>query len=98
AEIATLCLHDALPISVTVVDALEKEGLQLLKVEPNLTNGKTEGLTDCDEAVKQADIVVDLVAHKELFNINNTNKIVLDFRGVVRSEEDAAELQSRENV
>ena len=69
--------------AVTVVNELEKEAFKLLKVEPNLTNGKAEGITDCEEAVKQADIVVYLVAHKEFFNIK-TDKIVLDFCGVLK--------------
>ncbi len=68
--------------AVMVVNQLEKENLQLLKVEPNLQNGKSEGLTDCNDAVKQADIVVYLVAHKEFFNIV-TDKAVLDFCGIL---------------
>lgn len=67
--------------ALTVVTALEKEGLELLKVEPNLSNGKSEGLTEMNDAVKQADIVVFLVAHNEFFNIK-TDKAVLDFCGV----------------
>jgi len=69
--------------AVTVVEALEKEGLQLLKVEPNLYNGRAEGLTECNDAVKHADIIVFLVAHKEFFQIK-TDKIVMDFCGVLR--------------
>lgn len=67
--------------AVMVVKALEEENLALLKVEPNLSNGKSEGLTEMYDAVKQADIVVFLVAHKEFFNLQ-TNKPVLDFCGV----------------
>lgn len=67
--------------AVMVVKALEEENLALLKVEPNLSNGKSEGLTEMHDAVKQADIVVFLVAHKEFFNLQ-TNKPVLDFCGV----------------
>lgn len=69
--------------AVTVVTALEDEGFHLLKVEPNLQNGRAEGLTDLNDAVKQSDIVVYLVAHKEFFNIT-TDKIVLDFCGIKR--------------
>lgn len=67
--------------AIMVVKALEEENLALLKVEPNLSNGKSEGLTEMHDAVKQADIVVFLVAHKEFFNLQ-TNKPVLDFCGV----------------
>lgn len=69
--------------AVTVVEALEKEGLQLLKVEPNLQNGRAEGLTEYNEAIKKADIIVYLVAHKEFFQLNN-DKVVLDFCGVLK--------------
>lgn len=69
--------------AVIVVEALEKEGLQLLKVEPNLQNGKTEGLTDYNDAVKKADIVVYLVAHKEFSHLK-TEKTSLDFCGVLK--------------
>lgn len=67
--------------AIAVVEALENEELQLLKVEPNLQNGRADGLTKYNEAVKKADIIVFLVAHKEFFNIK-TNKIVMDFCGV----------------
>lgn len=70
--------------AVTVVDALDKEGLQLLKVEPNLQNGRAEGLTEYNDAVKKADIVVYLVAHKEFFQLK-TDKVVLDFCGIKKS-------------
>lgn len=69
--------------AVIVVEALEQEGLQLLKVEPNLQNGRAEGLTDCNDAVKKADIIVYLVAHKEFYQIR-VDKVVLDFCGVLR--------------
>lgn len=69
--------------AVVVVEALEQEGLQLLKVEPNLQNGRAEGLDDCNDAVKKADIIVFLVAHKEFYQLK-TNKVVLDFCGVLR--------------
>lgn len=69
--------------AVSVVEALEQEGLQLLKVEPNLQNGRSEGLTDYNEAVKKSEIIVFLVAHKEFQNIK-TDKPTLDFCGVLK--------------
>ncbi|MCR9182174.1 MAG: UDP-N-acetyl-D-mannosamine dehydrogenase [Flavobacteriaceae bacterium] len=69
--------------AVTVADALEKEDLQLLKVEPNLHNGKVEGLTDYNDAARKADFIVFLVAHKEFFSIETT-KPVLDFCGIIK--------------
>ncbi len=69
--------------AVTVVEALKMEGLELLKVEPNLQNGRAESLTDHNEAVKKSDIIVFLVAHKEFQNIK-TDKPTLDFCGVLK--------------
>ncbi|GGD80173.1 UDP-N-acetyl-D-mannosamine dehydrogenase [Planktosalinus lacus] len=69
--------------AVTVVEALKMEGLELLKVEPNLQNGRAESLTDQKEAVKKSDIIVFLVAHKEFQNIK-TDKPTLDFCGVLK--------------
>jgi UDP-N-acetyl-D-mannosaminuronic acid dehydrogenase len=67
--------------AVTVVEALEKEGLPLLKVEPNLKDWKEEGLTSSEDALNNADIIVFLVAHTEFHKIR-TDKIVLDFNGI----------------
>lgn len=67
--------------AVIVVETLEAVGLKLLKVEPNLQNGHEKGLFEYNDAVKKADIIVFLVAHKEFFNIK-TNKTVMDFCGV----------------
>lgn len=70
--------------AVKVVAALEKEDLQLLKVEPNLQNGRAEGLTVYNDAVRQADIVAYLVAHKEFYQLK-TDKVILDFCGIIKS-------------
>ncbi len=70
--------------AVTVVEALGNEGIQLLKVEPNLQNGRAEGLTGCGDAIKKGDIIVFLVAHKEFFSLK-INKPVLDFCGVAKT-------------
>jgi len=52
-------------------------------VEPNIQEHKVFKLTQFDEAVERADIIVFLVAHHEFLNLNiNTSKIVLDFCGV----------------
>ncbi len=53
-------------------------------VEPNLTKHSTFKLTNCKEAVNNADIIVFLVAHKQFKNIKiDTSKVVLDFCGVI---------------
>lgn len=52
-------------------------------VEPNVPEHKVFKLTDYKEAVKKADIVVFLVAHKEFKTLEiSDDKVVLDFCGV----------------
>lgn len=54
-------------------------------VEPNIDTHTVFKLTNYKEAVKKADIVVYLVAHKEFKNLElSTDKVVLDFCGVNR--------------
>jgi UDP-N-acetyl-D-mannosaminuronic acid dehydrogenase len=55
-------------------------------VEPNVKNHKDLQLTEYRDAVKQADIIVFLVAHKEfrLMKINE-GKLVIDICGVTSS-------------
>lgn len=54
-------------------------------VEPNIIEHKVFKLTDYERAVKEADIVVFLVAHNEFKNIQKEDlksKVVLDFCGI----------------
>tara|TARA_Y100000766_G_scaffold265098_1_gene258417 strand:- start:3242 stop:4450 length:1209 start_codon:yes stop_codon:yes gene_type:complete len=52
-------------------------------VEPNIDSHEIYKLTDYKSAIKQADIIVFLVAHKEFKNLNICDdKVVLDFCGV----------------
>tara|TARA_X000000950_G_scaffold18970_1_gene20541 strand:- start:27724 stop:28935 length:1212 start_codon:yes stop_codon:yes gene_type:complete len=55
-------------------------------VEPNIKVHSIYKLTDFNEAISNADIIVFLVAHKEFFNTNiKDDKIVLDFCGINKS-------------
>ena len=54
-------------------------------VEPNIHEHNVFKLTDYNEAAKNADIIVFLVAHNEFKNLKfNENQIVLDFCGSTR--------------
>ena len=54
-------------------------------VEPNITSHKVFKLTDYKQAVKQADIIVFLVAHDEFKTLEiPEDKVVLDFCGVFK--------------
>ena len=54
-------------------------------VEPNITEHKVFKLTNYKEAVKKADIIIFLVAHKEFKNLEITShKTVMDFCGVFK--------------
>ena len=54
-------------------------------VEPNIYSHSIYKLTEYKEAVKKADIIVFLVAHKEFKKLNiEKEKIVLDFCGTFK--------------
>ena len=54
-------------------------------VEPNIETHSVYKLTGYKEAVKKADIVVFLVAHKEFLNLDIPNyKKVIDFCGTIK--------------
>jgi len=67
---------------------LKTEGLDILAVEPNIEFHKEFEIIDYKEAIKKADIVAFLVAHKEFKLLSKNyeqikNKQVLDFCGVI---------------
>tara|TARA_Y100000766_G_C18917304_1_gene613007 strand:- start:8516 stop:9742 length:1227 start_codon:yes stop_codon:yes gene_type:complete len=54
-------------------------------VEPNLNNHKEYDLINYETAIREADIIVFLVAHNEFLNINiPKSKIVIDFCGITK--------------
>ncbi|WP_353120219.1 UDP-N-acetyl-D-mannosamine dehydrogenase [Myroides odoratus] len=54
-------------------------------VEPNVHNHKVFKLTDYQEAIEKADIIVFLVAHNEFKNlVLPEGKVVLDFCGIIK--------------
>ena len=60
---------------------LKADGLDILAVEPNIENHKEFEIINYKDAIKQADIVTFLVAHKEFKN--HDIKTNLDFCGVL---------------
>jgi len=56
------------------------DGLDVLAVEPNISEHSEFDIVNYDEAVEQADVVTFLVAHKEFKNL--TIETDLDFCGV----------------
>lgn len=57
-----------------------------LLVEPNLNSHSLYELTDLNEAVDKADIIVFLVSHDEFKNIKiDESKFILDFCGILKS-------------
>jgi UDP-N-acetyl-D-mannosaminuronic acid dehydrogenase len=69
--------------SLHIVQNLIAKGLDILIAEPNIKSHKNLKLTPFDEAVKQADIILILVAHKEFKTMKiSEGKIVIDICGV----------------
>jgi len=70
--------------AVHVAESLKADsGLELLFVEPNLTEHDVFTLTSAKEAMEKADLVVFLVKHKEFFALMPSVKSSLDFCGVM---------------
>ena len=67
--------------ALNITKRLVNEGLDVLAVEPNIKSYTGLNLLNYQDAVKEADIVVFLVAHKEFKGLKVANK--LDFCGVV---------------
>jgi UDP-N-acetyl-D-mannosaminuronic acid dehydrogenase len=66
-----------------VSETLQDDAFTVLAVEPNLTSNDKRKLTDTNQALQQADIIVFLVSHSEFKNLEiDKNKIVLDFVGL----------------
>jgi len=60
-------------------------GLEILVVEPNIKSFDEFNIVECHEAIKEADIIVCLVAHKEFKDIQiDSSKKIIDFCGVYR--------------
>lgn len=73
--------------ALEVFHALQKSGLDVLAVEPNLESHSSIVLTDPNLGAAEADIVVFLVAHKG-FSELKVNGLQLDFCGVRRDGTD----------
>ncbi|MBL0105087.1 MAG: UDP-N-acetyl-D-mannosamine dehydrogenase [Bacteroidetes bacterium] len=68
--------------SLEIYHALEKDGHNVMAVEPNIRKHAELEITDTIRAVMEADILVFLVGHKEFNSIViPASKIVLDFCG-----------------
>jgi len=67
--------------ALNITKRLVNDGLNVLAVEPNINSYEGLNLVNYQDAVKEADIVIFLVAHKEFKGLKVANK--LDFCGVV---------------
>ena len=67
-----------------ITKRLVNEGMNVLAVEPNIESYAGLNLVNYRDAVKEADIVIFLVAHKEFKGLKVANQ--LDFCGVVDRE------------
>ena len=66
-----------------VTQSLINQGYKVLPVEPNIETHEHLSIYSIDEIIKQADIIVYLVAHKEFgLTVDNSNINVLNFVGL----------------
>lgn len=73
--------------ALNITKKLFNEGFNILAVEPNIFEHKTLTLTDSNDAINKADIFVFLVKHKEFKTLTISDKIIIDFCGIVESNE-----------
>ena len=71
--------------SVYVTRALINSGLNVLPVEPNLKASEEFTLVNIEEALREADIIIFLVAHDEFKDISIEDKEVYDFCGITNN-------------
>ncbi|MFM9052027.1 MAG: UDP-N-acetyl-D-mannosamine dehydrogenase [Bacteroidota bacterium] len=70
--------------ALEIFQTLKREGFAVMAVEPNLSHHSAFRITEMNEALKHADLIVYLVAHKEFSGLKNSDKTVLDFCGITR--------------
>jgi len=69
--------------ALEIAEKLYNNEFEVLAVEPNIQSLKKLKLVSVSEALEKVDIVVLLVNHKAFQGINLSNKIVLDYCGVL---------------
>jgi len=62
-----------------VTQSLIRFGFNVLPVEPNIEDHEHLKIYSINEAIKKADIVVYLVAHKEFIELKTSNDVILNF-------------------
>ena len=68
--------------ALAVAESLRDAKFDVVAVEPNIKAYKSLKLLAVAEGVKDSDILVFLVKHREFFSLNTQGKHVLDFCGV----------------
>ncbi|NNC95039.1 MAG: UDP-N-acetyl-D-mannosamine dehydrogenase [Chitinophagales bacterium] len=69
--------------SLQITKALRDRGFDILPVEPNIKAYKDWNITDYKTALKEADIIAYLVAHREFRSVSESDtQVVLDFCGI----------------
>lgn len=70
--------------ALEIFEKLEADGLKVMAVEPNIRKHAKLEITDTLRALREADIVVFLVRHKEFAGLVLDGKTVLDFCGAIQ--------------
>jgi len=68
--------------ALEIFKKLEKNGLDVYAIEPNIESGKSVETITLTEGLENCDIIVILVSHKEFLSINNNtlpSKLILNF-------------------
>jgi len=72
--------------ALKIYNQLNKEKFNVIASEPNISNHKEVELHNYEDTIEKSDIIIFLVAHKQFYNLNiSDKKICLDFCGVRNS-------------
>ncbi len=78
-------LRESPALKVTL-DLMDEKDIEVYPVEPNIHHFKGIDLYPYTEAIKECDIIVFLVGHREFFDLDLEDKEIINFCGVTRIE------------
>ena len=69
--------------SIFIIQELIEKGFKIKISEPNIKEYSEFNLSTVDELIRESEIIVLLVAHDQFLHLNFSNKLILDFCGLL---------------
>ncbi len=70
--------------SIFIIKELIEKGYKIKISEPNIKEYSEFNLSPVDELIQESEIIVLLVAHNQFLNLDFSNKLILDFCGLLK--------------